>query len=179
MDLYVVRHCHAEGQRPEAPLTVEGLAQAALLGQYLTRLRIDRIVCSPFVRARQSIEPLARWSGLSVEIDARLAERVLCGTPRADWRDRLRESFDDPELCLAGGEAGRDATARGVAAVEDARARGGRPVLVSHGNLMALILRHFDARFGFDEWQGLGTPDVFRVATVDGIARVERVWNDG
>jgi len=98
MDLYLVRHCHATGQEPGAPLTPVGEAQAERLADALAGRGIRRIVASPFVRARQSVALLAARLGIPVEIDDRLAERVLCGVPREDWRERLQESFDKLDL---------------------------------------------------------------------------------
>ncbi|MBD2682778.1 MULTISPECIES: histidine phosphatase family protein [Nostoc] len=50
---------------------------------------MERVISSPFTRAYQSIAPLAERLGLSIETDNRLAERVLCATALADWRERL------------------------------------------------------------------------------------------
>ena len=53
--------------------------------------------------------------------------------------------------------------ARGRAAVETARQGISCAVVVTHGNLLTLILRSFDAHFGFDHWERLTYPDVFCV----------------
>jgi broad specificity phosphatase PhoE len=37
-------------------------------------------------------------------------------------------------------------------------------LLVTHGNLMALLLKNFDDRIGFAEWQQLTNPDVYRIS---------------
>jgi 8-oxo-(d)GTP phosphatase len=81
--LYLVRHAKA-GVREEwaardeiRPLTEEGFLQAQLLVDDLDGLPIDSIISSPYVRCRQTVEPLARARGLSIEDEARLAE----GTP--------------------------------------------------------------------------------------------------
>jgi 2,3-bisphosphoglycerate-dependent phosphoglycerate mutase len=176
MTLYLIRHCQTSGQEPDAPLTPTGVEQAARLADALVGRGIRRIVSSPHARARQSIEPLARRLGLPVETDARLAERVLCGASIPDWRERLRASFNDPDLCLDGGESGRAAAARGVAALDAARA-GVLPVaLVTHGNLLALLLQHLDGRPGFEAWASLTAPDVYVVErTGGGRAAVERL----
>jgi 2,3-bisphosphoglycerate-dependent phosphoglycerate mutase len=70
--LYVVRHCKAEGQEADAPLTLEGVAQANRLADSLAAANIERIISSPYVRATQSIAPLARRLGLAIELDVRL-----------------------------------------------------------------------------------------------------------
>ena len=165
--LYVVRHCRASGQAPEAPLTDEGRAQAERLADFLAPLAPDRIVASPFRRAIQSAEPLAARLGQEIEVDARLRERNLGDPPIADPFEQLRLSFDDVDLCLPGGESSRAALARAEAARRDLLAHGARrTVVVSHGNLIALLLGR-----GFAGWQALTNPDVFRVEA-GGVARI-------
>jgi 2,3-bisphosphoglycerate-dependent phosphoglycerate mutase len=175
--LYLVRHCQATGQAPDAPLTPEGATQAALLADLLAPLGIARILSSPYLRARDSIAPLAARLGLPVETDTRLVERVLTTEPLPDWRVHLARSFDDDAYCLAGGESSRAATARAVAVMEAARQRPARAtVIVTHGNLLALLLRHCDGRAGFAAWGALTNPDVYRV-TCGGLPQpIVRLW---
>lgn len=175
-ELYLIRHCRAAGQEPEAPLTGDGADQALRLRDRLARLPIARIVSSPFRRARDSAAPLAERLGLAVRIDHRLAERVLAAEPAEDWRDRLRHSFADPGLAWPGGESGAAATARGRAALADAMDGAPGPVaIVSHGNLLALLLHSLDGRDGFAAWAALSNPDVFHI---DPAGTVRRCWKD-
>jgi len=127
----------------------------------LADLRPTRIVSSPFLRAVQSVEPLASRLGLHVEIEPRLAERSLAGESRpADWLALLRRSFGEPDLRVEGGETTREALARAAAALADARVHSAeRTVLASHGNLSALILG-----IGYEGWRALTNPDVFELA---------------
>ena len=181
--LYLVRHCQSSGQEPEAPLTTLGHEQAELLAARLSSLGIARIVSSPYRRAAQSVEPLARQLGVAVETDERLIERVLSPEPLDDWRERLRAAWADHDLALPGGESSRQATARGMAAVLDVLADGRQPAVVaSHGNLISLLLHAFDGRTGLTTWEQLTNPDVFEVAyepaTGEAAARWQatRVW---
>lgn len=175
--LYLVRHCRAIGQAADAPLTPDGEAQAVALADLLAPLGVERIASSPYARAIASVGPLAARLGLPIEADDRLAERQLSGAPLADWRERLRASFGDPALCLLGGESGAAALARGQAALEQAgRAGAERVVVVTHGNMLALLLADLDGRDGLAAWEGLSNPDVFRVE-LGGPARVTRVWS--
>lgn len=139
-------------------------------------LGLEHIVSSPFARAIQSIEPLARSLGIPIEIDPRLAERVLSAEPLPNWPESLRATFDDPELSFPGGESGRAATERAMAAAHDALSSGRTTALVSHGNLVTLLLRHVDSRIGFDAWSRLTNPDIFRVTLEVTSVSVERVW---
>lgn len=175
--LYIVRHCSAEGQSPDAPLTWEGRKQAERLSDFLKKRHIDQIISSPYVRAMASAKPLAIALGLQVHGDPRLSERVLSSQPLENWLACLKQTFADLELSYNGGETSEQAMERGIQMVNQVLAENHRNVvLVTHGNLMTLLLKHFDERFGFEEWAALTNPDVYRV-TVDGPeTMVERVW---
>jgi 2,3-bisphosphoglycerate-dependent phosphoglycerate mutase len=174
---YLVRHCRATGQSPDASLTAEGMAQAGLLAELLAPLGIARILSSPFARARDSVAPLAARLGIPVETDDRLIERVLTTEPLPDWRAHLARSFDDDNYQLAGGESSHAATARAVAVMEEARQHPARAtVVVTHGNLLALLLRHYDSRAGFAAWDALTNPDVYRVTFGVPPQPIVRLW---
>jgi 2,3-bisphosphoglycerate-dependent phosphoglycerate mutase len=162
--LYLVRHCQATGQEPDAPLTEIGRQQAIALADRFGEVPIERIISSPFVRALQSIKPLSTRLGLEVERDERLIERALSSVPLDNWRELLAETFADLDLSFEGGESSRTAMMRGVEVARQAVEKSTKPtVLVTHGNLMTLILRHFDDQIGFDVWDSLQNPDVFCV----------------
>jgi 2,3-bisphosphoglycerate-dependent phosphoglycerate mutase len=160
--LYLVRHCQATGQEPDAPLTELGKEQSISLAAWLSDVSIGRIISSPFVRAYQSIVPLSEHLGLTIEVDARLIERVLSPVPLDNWRERLAETFIDLDLSFEGGESSRTAMVRGVSVVSQARQQTTAPVvIVTHGNLMTLILKHFNEQVGYAEWENLQNPDVY------------------
>ncbi|WP_322904165.1 histidine phosphatase family protein [Paenibacillus campi] len=163
-ELYIIRHCQATGQQPAAPLTTLGQVQAQHVAAQLCTLPLDYIVSSPYVRALQTIEPLALQLGLPIHTDERLIERVLCHTDEPDWRAMLRRTYDDMELCYTGGESSRQATERVSAVVEQFKASDHRcAALVSHGNLISLLLRMYDGRIGFTEWEQLTNPDMYYI----------------
>ncbi len=176
--LFLVRHCESAGQEAAAPLTAAGQGQAIALADYLETREVELLVSSPYARAQQSIAPLAQRLALDVEIDPRLAERVLSAAPLEHWREAIRRTFEDLDLVWPGGESSRTAMARGRAAIDALLARPVRVVaVVTHGNLMTLILRSFEARFGFSAWAGLSNPDVYCLELEAGRVRVTRAWN--
>jgi 2,3-bisphosphoglycerate-dependent phosphoglycerate mutase len=177
--LYLIRHCKAEGQEPDAPLTEEGVRQSLRLAEALEAQGIERIVSSPYLRAVRSVEPLAKRLGLDVGVDDRLRERVLSGSDLPDWMERLRHSFEDMDLALEGGESSRAASERALTLVSELASREGRTVAAAtHGNLLALILKAFDDRIGFEAWKALSNPDVFKLVFRAGaFERMERVWS--
>ena len=177
-DVVLVRHCQATGQQPDAPLTDEGARQAQRLAEFLAGYPVDFVATSRYRRARRTIEPYAENSGLPIHQDHRLNERVLSTEPLANWEEFVRRSFDDPDLCGPGGESAAHVLRRAQAALDEILDRGHRlPLLVTHGNLMALLLHSLDATFGFQGWQSLTNPDVYLVIRrTDGGGKFERVW---
>jgi 2,3-bisphosphoglycerate-dependent phosphoglycerate mutase len=179
-DVVVVRHAAASGQSSDAALTTEGQRQAAALAGLLLPLGIERVISSPSRRAIQSTAPFCARAGLRVELEPCLVERVLSARDLPDWREHLRRSFDDPEYRVGDGESSRAAQERGTAVLRAALASGRRCVLVTHGNLLALILRSVDASAGFDFWSRLSNPDAFIIHVDDrGPRGFSRIWQPG
>lgn len=174
----LIRHCESMGPAPDAPLSERGREQAKRLADFLAAHSIDRVVSSPYLRARQTIEPFAARAGFEIGLDARLRERGVVHDANGAWREIVRASFADPDHPAPGWESAREAVGRGRAALDAALAPGdGLPVLVTHGQLMSLVLSTIDRGFGFDGWQALTNPDVYAVErTRGGEHRFERVW---
>jgi 2,3-bisphosphoglycerate-dependent phosphoglycerate mutase len=173
--IYLIRHCRAEGQESFAPLTDEGHRQSELLAALIARTGISRIVASPYKRAIDSATPLAKMLAVPVHTDERLIERVLSDPPLVNWREHLHGTFIHPDFALPGGESSMKAMARGRAAVDAAvSGAAGRVAIVTHGNLLTLILQSLTGRGDFEVWEKLTTPDVFLVHS-GGVA--VRVWS--
>lgn len=84
MKLIFVRHGETEWNRKgilqgsrDLPLNEAGLAQAHQTASLLTASRIDRVVSSPLLRARQTAQVIAGGRGLAVETDERICERYF------------------------------------------------------------------------------------------------------
>ena len=69
----LVRHAHAVSKRTWTgddgwrPLSERGLQQAWALVDALSSVRTQRLLSSPMLRCRQTLEPLARRSGIPIE----------------------------------------------------------------------------------------------------------------
>jgi 2,3-bisphosphoglycerate-dependent phosphoglycerate mutase len=172
--IYIVRHCKAVGQEASAPLTAAGLVQADRLADLLADRQIERIISSPYARAKDSVTPLAQHLKLQLELDERLVERVLCSELMTDWQQHLEASFRDLDFCLPGGESSRAAMDRIVSVVEEIQKSSAKTTLLAtHGNLMALLLKYIDNAVGFTEWQNLTNPDFYSI-TLTRPPRVQR-----
>ena len=177
--LILVRHCEAAGQEPDAPLTAAGHRQAEQLAGFLSTLPVDTVSASAYLRARQTAQPLADLLRLSVQVAPRLNERILSPCPIADWREMVRDSFADLDLRAPGGESANDVLGRTWLALNELlRGPQALPVVVTHGNLLALVLHSIDPGFGYAGWENLSNPDVYRVDVgVDGVMRFRRLWD--
>lgn len=168
--LYLLRHARPAPDpalpEPEWPLHAEGRDQAEALVPVLASLGITQIVTSPYPRAQATVAPFARASGLIPHVHAGLSERRLCDGLREDWLEQLRLSWQDFSRELPGGESSQACQQRVGAAVADLQARypDGPLLLVSHGNALSLYLNQLSSAFGFEQWQAMPTPALYRVS---------------
>lgn len=165
--LILIRHCQSEGQHKDSPLTLHGVNQAHRLALFLREheLQVDRIISSPFMRAMETIRPFANEENIPIEQDVRLEERVLSDEPIDDWLDVLETSFQDFDFSLSGGESTNDALQRGLEVLHEMWQDHTHDcgVIVTHGNLLSILLAHFIKEFGFEDWKQLKYPDVYKI----------------
>ncbi len=177
-NIYIIRHCKAEGQVPDASLTEEGFIQAKELAKSLSDLKVDRIISSPFVRAIQTIKLFAENKDIDIEVDSRLAERVLSTNFLTDWMEKLEETFDDMDLKFEGGESSNEAAKRIVEVIDEIVVSGTEDtVIVSHGGIisLSLLLNVYDKSFGFEQWMSLRNPDVYHLKVTETGAAFNRL----
>lgn len=156
------------------PLTEKGFRDAERLADSLASTRIDAAYSSPYIRARQTIEPLAKLRGLTIETIDDLWERVLKPGDLPDWRMHLQRSWNDFDYALPGGESGRAAQARVMRVLDDVRGRhSGVVMLASHGNLIALALHAMMPGVDYAFWESIPMPAVYTIVHEDARWRVE------
>ena len=126
-----------------------GVEQANGLLQRFSGARVARLVSSPMLRCRRTIQPLADHLGLEVEIDERIAE-----VDYGSWTGRaLKDLAGEPlwrtvqahpsAAVFPDGESLAEVSVRAVAAArEHAAAAGddGAAVLCTHGDVIKAIL---------------------------------------
>ncbi len=175
--VYIVRHCEATGQPPEFPLTEAGFEQASGLMEFFLDKRIERIISSPFLRAIQTVKPLSEKKDLMIELDERLSERILSTTNLPDWYEKLKVTFDDLELKFEGGESSQEAMNRIVEVVEEVlKDEVEHTLIVTHGNIMSLLLKNYQSEINFSDWENLSNPDVYQLSFTNSEIHIERIW---
>ncbi len=80
--LYLIRHAQAGHKRDwsgpdhKRPLSIKGVAQAERIAEQFADADITRVISSPSLRCRQTVEPLANHIGAPVVSDDSLAEET-------------------------------------------------------------------------------------------------------
>ena len=153
----LVRHgetiWHAENRYAgvsDVPLTARGEAQAERLGRWAAGAGLDALWVSPLSRARATVAPAERATGLAARADERLRELAIGdaeGLTPAEMDERfpdVRERFrrDPVAHHLPGGEDPVAAAGRAVACLGEIAAThaGGRVLVVAHTTLIRLAL---------------------------------------
>ncbi|MGG3963430.1 histidine phosphatase family protein, partial [Heyndrickxia faecalis] len=92
---------------------------------------------------------------------------------------KLHATFDNLDLKYSGGESSKEAMDRIVNVVIDSlESEHESTVIVTHGNIMSLLLHHFDKNFGFEQWKELTNPDVYLLNSFDEKINYTRLWDE-
>lgn len=179
--IHLVRHAHADWSADDnRPLSPAGMQAAQALRLILSPHPLTAVYTSPSRRSVMTIEPLAESLAITPTVEPDLRERALPMVPVTDFHQRIRDYWQSPQQVMDG-ESNVAAQARGVSVVRQVLARhaGDDVVVATHGNLLALILNGFDPAIGYEFWQRLSFPDVYRVTFESGtLANVTREWID-
>ena len=154
MKLYVARHgqtlWNLEDKvcgRTDIPLTRLGQEQAQLLAQRTKELKIDLIISSPMLRARQTAAPAAAMHGLEILTDDRLIEQnygIYEGVSRFDngfLGNKRHFAYRYP-----GGESMMDVAYRVYSLLQEIKEKyaGKNVLLVCHGGVCRVIRTYFE-----------------------------------
>ena len=140
-----------QGHR-DSPLSAEGLAQAEALARRLAGERPDVLYTSDLGRARQTMEPLARATGLTPRVDPALRERCYGAFEGRTWPEIERDFpqqhaahlSGDPAVKAEGGESMQEFHDRAVGALMRIAEHSAddKVVIVAHGGVLGMLYRH-------------------------------------
>jgi broad specificity phosphatase PhoE len=142
--IYLVQHGDKQRSPGDPGLTELGKRQAAVTARWLRGTGLKALYSSPLRRARETAEPVGAATGLAVQLDSRLRERLNWdGTQAfdaflAEW-DR---STKDRDLVLGNGESSRSAGERLRLFLAGLSGGGSRVAVVSHGGVTVDLLRN-------------------------------------
>jgi 2,3-bisphosphoglycerate-dependent phosphoglycerate mutase len=180
---YLIRHAHADWIPDEQrPLSAKGKADALRLTDLLGIYPIAGIYSSPFKRALQTVAPLASRLGLTIYPEPDLRERTLGDAPGLyDFFASVMKTWQDATFSYPGGESNAAAQKRGVAVLQKLKEQypGGNLALSTHGNLLALVLQHYDPSVDYPFWKALTMPDVYSLSfSKAGKLVISRLWRE-
>lgn len=156
MRVYFVRHGESElnvkdlHQHPEDPLSRTGIKQAKALAERFTKIPIDKILSSDYIRAKRTAEYIAEATRKPIELTKLLRERKrpseLIGKPfkSSETRKTYRLLYNhshDPNWHYSDEENFYDAVKRAehfVEFVENQKEK--NIVVVSHGAMIKFIV---------------------------------------
>lgn len=173
--IYLVNHGEAEGFTAQDSLSAEGILHSSEVAQFLEPYPIDRVITSPLMRARQTANEIGDKLGIHIEEDSRLAERQMSSQAFDEWLMKIEETSLEWNLSYKEEETSNDVMQR-VCEVVDELPDNSHTVLVSHSLVLVLLMRCFDDRVGFEEWQGMKHPDVYEMRLTDTGAQITRLW---
>lgn len=162
----LIRHADSPWSEDDArPLSPAGLQAAEALPARLGAFHFDAIYSSPYQRAVQTAEPLARHRRMRLAEAHELRERALGSVSNISFLDAMAASWKDFDFAYPGGESSRAAQERILRLIRSlARRHPSQSVVLStHGNVLALLLNAFDSSIDFAFWRGLTFPDVFEL----------------
>lgn len=184
--IYMVRHADSPFSLDEEEtrgLSEKGWRDAEKITEILLSERVEAFVSSSYARAIQTVEGAAKTLGLEIALDSRFRERDLAArdTFFEDFEMAIQKVFADTEYAYPGGESNRVARERGVAGLQDIldTYRGKRVAIGTHGNIMTIIMNHYDPAYDFYFWKQTTKPDIYRLTFEENdLQQVTRLWND-
>ena len=180
-NLYFVRHAHSNYTADELgrPLSERGLVDANTVTELLKRETIDHVISSPYRRAIQTVEGIAQYITKEVEIVDDFKERLLSKEPVENFSFAISKVWAEFDFSWEGGESGNIAQKRGVhATLQVLENNEGKNIVIgTHGNIMVLIMNYFDSSYGFEFWNELEMPDIYKLSfDHKKLVHVKRIW---
>jgi 2,3-bisphosphoglycerate-dependent phosphoglycerate mutase len=181
-NLYFVRHAHSTYTPDELgrPLSEAGFADAKKVTDFLKTEGIDIVVSSPYKRAVQTVEGIAKYIDKEVIILDDFKERTLTTVPTEDFTLAITKVWEDYNFSWEGGESNFIAQKRGVEATYHVleKYKDKNVVIGTHGNIMVLIMNFFDKQYDFSFWKSLDMPDIYKL-TFHGneLRSAKRLWD--
>lgn len=180
-NLYFVRHAHSIYTPDELnrPLSERGFVDATIVTKLLKAKEIGIVISSPYKRAVQTVEGIAKYINKEVEIIDGFKERTLTTVPADNFNLAITKVWEDYNFSWEGGESNIVAQKRGVENTLNIleKYKGENVVVGTHGNIMVLIMNYFDSQYDFSFWQNLDMPDIYKLIFHGKVLRnVEKVW---
>lgn len=164
--IYFIRHCkvnYTEDDRTR-PLSEQGREDAKKITEVFRDIKIDRVLSSPYVRAKDTVSGIAESKGLTIESYDDLRERKVSNHFIDDFGSFIENQWNDFNYKLVGGESLGETQQRGIKVLGEVldKLEGLSVVIGTHGTILSAIMNHFDDKYDFEFWKTIQMPDVFK-----------------
>ncbi|WP_438350415.1 histidine phosphatase family protein [Paenibacillus sp. FA6] len=180
--IYFVRHAESpfiEGEERSRGLSDKGMLDSMKVKELLINEGIDVWVSSPYERAIQTIQNLADELFADILIEEDLRERVIGDFSNWGFKEAKRKVYEDFNYTFPNGESSQQAQKRGVEIIEKILNyyQGKRIAIGTHGDIMTLMMNHFDAEYDYFFWGSTTMPDIYKM-DFEGLelSNVTRLW---
>ena len=156
--VYFVRHAQPNYENHDdfsRELSPKGLADRALVTDYLREKGVDAVLSSPYRRAVDTVTPLAQMLELTIETEEDFRERKVGSGWIEDFDGFARQQWSNFDYKLSDGESLDEAQGRNLRALNRVLERfAGKTVVIgSHGTALSTIIHHFRPEFGYESFQ--------------------------
>ena len=181
--IYFVRHAHSHFTADEynRPLSDKGFEERDRVTKLFKNKIIHTIYSSPYNRAVQTVEGIAQEHKLQINTIDCLKERILSTETIFDFDAAIQQVWGHPNFAYEGGESNESAMERAITALKKIIVAhpNDNIVIGTHGNVMALMMQYFNAKYNYSFWKKLSMPDVYQLTFQHLVLRdVQRIWQE-
>lgn len=180
-NVYLVRHAHSIYTPDEfnRPLSEKGYTDSEGARSILLTESIDVVLASPYKRAIQTVEGVAKDINLEVLTEDGFKERKVAEDSVDNFDSAMTKLWTNFEFAFQHGESNLEGQKRGINALNKVldKYNGKNIVIGTHGNIMVLIMNYFDNKYNFDFWKNLSMPDIYKLSFKEKeFIGAERIW---
>jgi 2,3-bisphosphoglycerate-dependent phosphoglycerate mutase len=155
--VYFIRHAKPDISIKDdmtRPLSFEGIDKSKELVFSFKEIKIDCIFSSPFKRAIQTIEPIAKDKKIKIEIIDDFRERKMSSEWIENYEEYSKKQWDDFSYKLADGESLNEVQKRNIKELEKIllENKGKTIIIGTHGTALSTIINYYDGTFLYNDF---------------------------
>ncbi|MBU3142689.1 histidine phosphatase family protein [Clostridium sp. CF012] len=182
-NIYLVRHAHSIYTADELnrPLSEKGYRDAERIMEILLTENIDAVLSSPYKRAIQTLEGIAKQIGTGIILEDGFEERKIAEGLVENFESDITKLWTDFNYAFEGGESNLETQNRGILSLNKVlnKYNGKNIIIGTHGNIMVLIMNFFDSKYDYEFWKNLSMPDIYKLSfNHNKFAEAKRIYKD-
>lgn len=165
--LYFVRHAKVKFIEDDynRPLSNKGKADILKVTKIFKDIKIDKLVSSPYLRAKHTIQGVADEKKLNIDCYNDLRERKVAHGFIDDFESFVRKQWENFDYKLEGGESLSEVQKRGnkvIRYLSDIY-KDKSIIIGTHGTFLAVHLNYYNSKYDFEFWKGMKMPDIYKL----------------